>query len=88
IKKEPDVALGNIVGSSIYNIFGILGITAAIVPLGAPPEIARLDIWVLIGVTGLLMLFLRTGWTIHRWEGVIFTGAYAAYVGFQLAGAL
>ena len=88
LKKEPDVALGNIVGSCIYNIFGILGITAAVVPLGAPAEIAAFDIWILLGVTALLMMFLRTGWTINRREGAVFIAAYAAYVGWQLAGAL
>ena len=80
IKKEPDVALGNIVGSCIYNIFGILGVTAAIQPLAAPAEIAAFDVWVLLGTTGLLMAFLRTGWTIHRHEGLAFVAAYAGYI--------
>ena len=88
LKKEPDVALGNIVGSGIYNIFGILGITAAIVPLPAPAEIAGFDIFVLTGVTALLMLFLRTGWTISRKEGAVFVVAYLSYLGWQLASAL
>ncbi|MEN3973020.1 calcium/sodium antiporter [Sphingomicrobium sp. XHP0235] len=88
LKKEPDVALGNIVGSGIYNIFGILGITAAIVPLPAPAEIAAFDIFVLTGVTALLMLFLRTGWTINRKEGAVFVVAYLSYLGWQLASAL
>ncbi|WP_260483455.1 calcium/sodium antiporter [Sphingomicrobium flavum] len=84
LKKEPDVALGNVVGSCIYNLLGILGITALVQPLGIPPQIAAFDIWVLIGITGLLMLFLRTGWTIRRWEGVIFVAAYGGYL-FWLA---
>ncbi|WP_265561678.1 calcium/sodium antiporter [Sphingomicrobium arenosum] len=87
MKKEPDVALGNIVGSCIYNVFGILGITAVIQPLAVPPQIAAFDIWMLLGTTGLLMLFLRTGWTIKRWEGAAFLAAYAAYVGWLAMGA-
>ena len=82
MKKQPDIALGNVIGSCIYNIFGILGITAAVQPLAAPPQIAQFDIWVLVGTTGLLLLFLRTGWTIKRWEGGILLAAYAAYIGY------
>ena len=82
LKKQPDIALGNVVGSCIYNIFGILGATAAIVPLGVPEQIASFDIWVLLGTTGLLLLFLRTGWTIHRWEGGVLLLGYAGYIGW------
>ena len=85
-KKQPDVALGNVVGSCIYNIFGILGLTAAIHPLGVAPQIAAFDVWVLVGTTGFLMLFLRTGWTIHRHEGFMFLAGYIAYIGWLVVG--
>ncbi|MCJ8191611.1 calcium/sodium antiporter [Sphingomicrobium aestuariivivum] len=81
-KREPDVALGNVVGSCIYNIFGILGLTAIVHPLGVPPEIAGLDIWILLATVGLLLMFLRTGWTIHRWEGAVLLAGYAAYMAY------
>lgn len=87
IRRHADVALGNIVGSNIYNVFGILGITAAVSPIPVPPEIARLDIWVLVAVTALLLLFLRSGWTLKRWEGGVFLALYAAYVAFLVANA-
>lgn len=87
IKKEPDVALGNIVGSGIYNIFGILGATAAIHPLTVPAQIASFDVWVLLGTTALLLTFLRTGWTIHRHEGLAFIVAYGAYIFWLASGA-
>lgn len=82
LRRHGDVALGNVIGSNIYNIFGILGLTAAIHPIAIPPEIARLDIWVLLAVTTLLLLFLRSGWTLQRWEGAVFLAGYAAYVGY------
>ena len=87
-RGQAGMALGNVLGSNVFNVLGILGLTAAFVPLGAPAEIAAFDIWVLLGVTALLMLFLRTGWTISRREGVVFFAAYVGYVGWQLAGAL
>jgi len=85
-RRHSDVALGNVIGSNIYNVLGILGITALVHPIAVPPEIVRLDIWVLVGATAVLMLFLRTGWTLKRWEGGVFVALYAAYVGHLALG--
>ena len=79
LRRHADVVLGNIVGSNIYNILGILGATAVISPLQVPPQIAALDIWVLAGTTLLLLFFLRTGWALKRWEGAVFVGLYGLY---------
>lgn len=87
LRRHSDVALGNVVGSNIYNVLGILGATAAVHPIPVPPQIARLDIWVLVAVTALLLLFLRTGLTLKRWEGGVFLLLYVAYVGWLVAGA-
>lgn len=84
IRKHPEVALGNVVGSNIYNVLGILGITAIIHPLEVPAEIARFDIWVLAGVTALLLVQLRTGWRISRAEGGVLAALYVAYTAFLL----
>lgn len=84
-RRHPDVALGNVIGSNIYNILGILGLTAVLHPIAIPSEIARFDIWVLIATTVLLMTFLRTGWTLKRWEGGLFVLAYAVYAGLLAA---
>ncbi|WP_119418346.1 calcium/sodium antiporter [Desertibaculum subflavum] len=81
-RRHADVALGNVIGSNIYNVLGILGLTAVVHPISIPPEIARFDIWVLVATTALLMLFLHTGWTLKRWEAALFVLAYAVYVGF------
>lgn len=87
LRKHSDVALGNIIGSNIYNVLGILGVTALIKPIPVPPEIAALDIWVMVGATALLLLFLRSGWKLVRWEGAVFMGLYAAYIGWLVANA-
>ena len=81
-KGESDVAFGNVVGSSIFNILGILGITAVVQPLEVPEEIIDLDIWVMIGATLLLYLVAITGWRITRKEGGIMLFGYAAYLGY------
>lgn len=79
LRKHEDVALGNIVGSNIYNILGILGLTAVIKPIGVPAEIAAFDIWVMLGVTALLIVQLRSGWRLSRIEGIVLVALYAGY---------
>ena len=83
-KKHPDVALGNVVGSNIYNVLGILGLTAMVHPIDVPPEIARFDVWILVGVTALLLVQLRSGWKMSRAEGLVLVLLYAGYTGFLL----
>jgi cation:H+ antiporter len=81
LKKNPDIAVGNIVGSNIFNIFFILGISSIIRPL---PMQARdnIDIIVVIIATLLLFLSMFTGKkrTLDRWEGCVFIFFYAAYI--------
>lgn len=79
LRKHSDIAFGNIVGSNIYNIFGILGVTAIIKPIDVPPQIASLDIWVMIGATVLLFLTATSRWRIGRVEGGVMLAAYVGY---------
>ncbi|MDO5613109.1 MAG: calcium/sodium antiporter [Paracoccus sp. (in: a-proteobacteria)] len=80
LRGRSDLALGNVVGSNILNILAILGITALIKPLPVPPQMLRLDLWVML-VTGLLLWpFLLRGIRISRGMGAAFVAAYAAYV--------
>jgi cation:H+ antiporter len=79
MRKHEDVALGNIVGSNIYNILGILGITSIIQPIEVPAEIAGFDIWVMLGATALLIVQLRSGWRLSRLEGALLVALYVGY---------
>ncbi len=85
LRKQGDVAFGNIVGSNIFNILGILGVTALVQPLSVPPEILRLDIWVMLGATLLLLVFSRTGWRLGRLEGTALLAGYLIYLGVLIA---
>ncbi len=82
LRKHEDVALGNIVGSNIYNVLGILGMTAVIKPIAVPAEIASFDIWVMLGVTLLLLAQLRSGWRLTRIEGGVLVALYVGYTLF------
>jgi cation:H+ antiporter len=85
IRRHADVAFGNIVGSNIFNVLGIAGLTAVVSPIPVPPEIAAFDIWAMLGAALLLVLFAATGWRIERWEGGAFLALYSAYLVVQLA---
>ena len=84
-KKNVDIAIGNVVGSNIFNIFLILGISTTINPL-VLNENAFLDIFVNIFVGLLLFIFLFTGKgrRIERWEGLIFVLGYIAYLAYLI----
>lgn len=83
-KGEGDVALGNVIGSNIFNILGILGMTALVQPLQVPAEIIRFDIWVMAAAALLLVLFARSGWRVTRREGGLMLTLYLAYLGWLL----
>lgn len=80
LKRQGDVAFGNVVGSNIYNILGIGGTTALIAPSDMPGEIVRFDGPVMLGVTVLLVIFSITGLRIGRREGGVLMAGYGVYL--------
>lgn len=79
LKRQGDVAFGNVVGSNIYNILGIGGATALIAPSTVPSEIVGFDAPVMVAVSLLLLVFAATGLRIGRREGAILVAGYVAY---------
>jgi cation:H+ antiporter len=84
-RREVDIAFGNILGSCIFNILGILGITAIFSPLPIAPEILSFDIWVLTATTLVLVIFAATGWRLTRAEGGVLLAGYGVYIAVQLS---
>ena len=84
VRRHGDVALGNVVGSNIFNSLGIIGVTALVEPIPVPPEIVRLDIWIMLAATALLILFAVTGRRISRVEGAASLALYGGYLALQL----
>lgn len=80
IRKQADVAFGNVIGSNIYNILFIGGTTAVIAPGEVPVEIASFDNLVMVGVSVLLVVFAWTGLKIARWEGMALFAGYLGYL--------
>lgn len=84
VRKESDIAVGNIVGSNIFNILAILGIAPLISPIyGA--GISMIDVYVMMGVSLLLLPMLRTGFKLSRFEGVFLLGIYGGYLYYLLS---
>jgi len=79
-RGHSDVALGNIVGSNIFNIFGILGATAMVKPIPIPAEIVAYDNWIMLGASLVLIGACVTHWRISRREGAVMLGLYGAYI--------
>jgi cation:H+ antiporter len=85
LRKHTDVAVGNVVGSNIFNVFGILGVTAVVSPLPVAGRLASVDVWVMLGIGLAAMVALRTGWRVSRPEGLVALVLYAVYTGWLLA---
>jgi cation:H+ antiporter len=80
LRKQSEVALGNILGSNIYNILGIGGATALLAPTIIPPELVRFDLLVMLIATLALLIFARSGMRIGRAEGAVLLGSYVLYI--------
>lgn len=81
LKQERDIAIGNAVGSNIFNILGILGIASLVTPGGlvVAPSVITFDLPVMIAVAFAVMPIFVSGLSINRWEGALFLGYYVAY---------
>jgi cation:H+ antiporter len=80
-KKNTDIAVGNVVGSNIFNVFWILGLSSIIKPLPFSPDLT-IDVLVAVGATALLFfaVFIGKQQTLERGHGIIFVLLYIAYI--------
>ncbi|MFN0264893.1 calcium/sodium antiporter [Tepidamorphus sp. 3E244] len=79
LRRQPDVAFGNIIGSNIFNLLGIGGVTALIHPLEIPDAMRSVDIPVMVLVTLALLVVAWTGLRIVRVEGALLLAGFAAH---------
>lgn len=79
-RKQPDISLGNLIGSNIFNLLGILGVTAAVHPIASDHAAFRIDLMAMALVALLLYPLMRFGSRMGRWQGAILVVAYATYM--------
>jgi len=86
LRRHADVAIGNVIGSNIFNITAVIGAAALTAPLAVPEEIASRDLWVMIGATLLLTPFVLGCRRIGRRAGGVFMLLYGVYIYYALTG--
>ncbi|CAN5622908.1 calcium/sodium antiporter [soil metagenome] len=87
LRGQRDIAIGNIVGSNLFNVLGILGISALAAPGGlrVVEQVLALDAWVMLGAAAILLPMAITGAAVVRWEGVVLLVGYVAYTAVVVA---
>jgi cation:H+ antiporter len=84
LRKEPDIAIGNVIGSNMFNLLGVLGLPGVIAPLGLEPAVLSRDFPFMIGLSIALFVMaygFRGDGRINRWEGLLLVAGYGAYLG-------
>lgn len=97
-RGQREIAVGNVIGSNVFNLLGVLGLTALVAPapLSVSPNALAFDLPVMLGVAALCLPVFYTGYRVTRGEGLLFLGLYLAYglhvvsftTGMPLAGKL
>jgi cation:H+ antiporter len=90
IKGERDIAVGNVVGSNIFNALGCMGVASLVsgqAGLLVPQAALNFDLWVMVAVALACVPVFMTGRMIARWEGAVFLGYYVAYVTYLVLAA-
>jgi len=83
-KGETDLSIGNLLGSNIFNIFAVIGITSIVSPMEVTENAINFDMWWMIGIAFFMGISIFIGNKINRWEGVIMLGTYFTYMGVIL----
>ncbi len=86
LRRHSDLALGNVLGSNIFNILGVMGVVPLFGTLAIPAGVAAFDLWVMLGVTVFFLVWIVRRGTIGRAMGAVFLLAYGAYVASRYLG--
>jgi len=78
-KKQADVAMGNVIGSNVFNLLGIIGVAGFVGPIPVPDTMLHSDLWVMAAASMLLAPFILMRFNITRTVGIVFCAAYVAY---------
>jgi cation:H+ antiporter len=82
LRGHTNIAIGHLITASVFDIFGVLGISALVRPLSVSPVFARADVFVVLGAAVLLLPLLSANWRLTRPRGALLTLAYIGYLGF------
>ncbi|MEW9919747.1 calcium/sodium antiporter [Marimonas sp. MJW-29] len=80
LRRQADVALGNVIGSNMFNLLAIIGIASLVGPIGVDPAFLTFDLWVMLGASLLLIPFVFLKMDITRLWGIALSALYAVYI--------
>ena len=80
LRRHAEVALGNVIGSNIFNLLAIIGVASMVGPIPVEPGILRFDLWVMLAASLLLIPFVYRNWIFDRSVGIVLTGLYLVYI--------
>ncbi|GGC12589.1 sodium:calcium antiporter [Marivita lacus] len=80
LRRQADVALGNVIGSNMFNLLAIIGIASLIAPIPVDPEFLRFDLWVMLGASLLIFPLVFMGRDLTRIWGVVLSALYLGYI--------
>lgn len=86
LRGRSDIAIGNVIGSNLFNILNILGITGLVAPLPVASSIVTTDCWWMLGATVVLLPIMANGQRIYRWEGLALLAIYGVYMWTLMSG--
>lgn len=80
IRRQADVAIGNVIGSNVFNLLGIIGVAVFVGPIPVDAEILRFDLWVMLAASLVLIPFVYYRWPMGRGVGLVFSALYVGYI--------
>jgi len=80
VRKKAEVVLGNLIGSNIFNLFAIIGITSLISPVPVDPTFIKFDFWVMLAASALIAPFILLNIQFNRLSGFLFVALYISYL--------
>ena len=80
LRRQADVALGNVIGSNMFNLLAIIGVAALVGPIPVDPEFLRFDLWIMLAASLILIPFVYFRQDITRTWGIILSALYVAYI--------
>ena len=86
MRRHGEVAIGNVIGSNLFNILAIMGITSTVIPIPVPPQFLSFDLWVMLAATAVLTFYAVKCKPIARGAGIILFMLYVVYVWSLFAG--
>ncbi len=80
LRNQADLSIGNLIGSNIFNILSVIGVTSMLSPLPVDAAILQLDVWWMLGIALLIIPIMRSKYLVTRWQGALLVGVYLAYL--------